>query len=166
MHAPASRPGASNLPLSPPARPSAETEAQGTLPPPSLEELRRELAQFDREAEDRRRFRTETKDLREGLSQCGLRERIGPFLVRVEKFSTQFIRGPGDAELGRSLFTPWISHLVGSAAEPAWRIGGGFELLQAWCWQRYRDDEARLRLEEPEEPSAPDGPTPLAAQHL
>jgi hypothetical protein len=111
------------------------------LRPPTLDDLRRELAQFDREAEDRRRFRTEMKDLREGLSQCGLRERIGPFLVRVEKFSTQFIRSPGDAELGRSLFTPWISQLVGAAAEPAWRVPGGFELLQTWCWQRYRVDE-------------------------
>jgi hypothetical protein len=112
--------------------------------PPTLSDLCRELDDFDREAEERRRFRTEMKDLREGLSDRSLRERIGPFLVRVEKFSTQFIRGPGDAELGRSLFTPWISHLVGSAAEPAWRVCGGFDLLQQWCWKRYRADETRV----------------------
>ena len=112
--------------------------------PPTLNDLCRELDDFDREAEERRRFRTEMKDLREGLSDRSLRERIGPFLVRVEKFSTQFIRAPGDAELGRSLFTPWISHLVGSAAEPAWRVCGGFDLLQRWCWRRYRADEARV----------------------
>jgi hypothetical protein len=122
---------------------TARPPAQSALKPPTLVDLRRELDQFDKEAQDRRRFRTEMKDLREGLSQCELRERIGPFLVRVEKFSTQFIRGPGDAELGRSLFTPWISHLVGSAAEPAWQVPGGFELLQRWCWQRYRADEER-----------------------
>jgi hypothetical protein len=118
---------------------------QGAARAPSLSDLRRELDDFDREAEERRRFRTEMKDLREGLSDRTLRERIGPFLVRVEKFSTQFIRGPGDAELGRSLFTPWISHLVGSAAEPAWRIPGGFDLLQQWCWRHYRSEEARAR---------------------
>jgi hypothetical protein len=112
--------------------------------PPTLNDLCRELDDFDREAEERRRFRTEMKDLREGLSDRSLRESIGPFLVRVEKFSTQFIRGPGDAELGRSLFTPWISHLVGSTAEPAWRICGGFDVLQRWCWRRYRADEARV----------------------
>jgi hypothetical protein len=112
--------------------------------PPTLNDLCRELDDFDREAEERRRFRTEMKDLREGLSDRSLRERIGPFLVRVEKFSTQFIRAPGDAELGRSLFTPWISHLVGSGAEPTWRICGGFDLLQRWCWRRYRADEARV----------------------
>jgi hypothetical protein len=111
--------------------------------PPTLSDLRRELDDFDREADERRRFRTEMKDLREGLSERTLRERIGPFLVRVEKFSTQFIRGPGDAELGRSLFTPWISQLVGSAAEPAWRVCGGFDLLQQWCWRHYRAEEAR-----------------------
>jgi hypothetical protein len=116
---------------------------QDALRPPTLSDLRRELDDFDREADERHRFRTEMKDLREGLSDRTLRERIGPFLVRVEKFSTQFIRGPGDAELGRSLFTPWISHLVGSAAEPAWRVCGGFDLLQQWCWSRYRTDEAR-----------------------
>jgi hypothetical protein len=114
-----------------------------SVSPPSLGELVRELEQFDREAEDRRRFGTEVKDLREGLSDRRLRERIGPFLVRVEKFSTQFIRGPGDAELGRSLFTPWISQLVGVAAEPAWRVSGGFDVLQRWCWRRYREDEQR-----------------------
>jgi hypothetical protein len=111
--------------------------------PPTLIDLLRELEAFDREAEERRRYHTEMKDLREGLSERPLRERLGPFLVRVEKFSTQFIRGPGDAKLGRSLFTPWISHLVGSAAEPAWRVAGGFDVLQHWCWRRYRADEAR-----------------------
>jgi hypothetical protein len=141
----------------PPARLGLREAAPAALLPPTLDDLRRELAQFDSEAEDRRRFRTEMKDLREGLSQCGLRERIGPFLVRVEKFSTQFIRYPGDAELGRSLFTPWISHLVGAAAEPAWRVPGGFELLQAWCWQRYQVDEKSLcgqRREAPLETAA------------
>jgi hypothetical protein len=117
---------------------------QDGVTPPTLGDLRSELEEFDREADDRRRFRTEMKDLREGLSERTLRERIGPFLVRVEKFSTQFIRSPGDAELGRSLFTPWISHLVGSAAEPTWRVCGGFDLLQQWCWRRYRADEARV----------------------
>jgi hypothetical protein len=117
--------------------------AKGAARPPTLTELRRELDDFDREADERRRFRTEMKDLREGLSERTLRERIGPFLVRVEKFSTQFIRGPGDAELGRSLFTPWISQLVGSGADPAWRVCGGFDLLQQWCWRRYCAEEAR-----------------------
>jgi hypothetical protein len=122
---------------------SLPPRGQGAARPPTLSDLRRELDDFEREADERRRFRTEMKDLREGLSDRTLRERIGPFLVRVEKFSTQFIRGPGDAELGRSLFTPWISHLVGAAAEPAWRVCGGFDLLQQWCWRRYRADEAR-----------------------
>jgi hypothetical protein len=129
----------SHEPLPPPSGRPAPDPAT----PPTLGDLRRELDGFDREAEDRRRFRTEMKDLRESLSERTLRERIGPLLVRVEKFSTQFIRRPGDAELGRSLFTPWISHLVGSAAEPAWRVCGGFDLLQQWCWRRYRADEAR-----------------------
>ena len=38
----------------------------GRMSPPTLTELRQELALFDRETEDRRRFRTELKDLREG----------------------------------------------------------------------------------------------------
>jgi hypothetical protein len=118
--------------------------------PPTLGELQRELEEFDREALDRRRFRTEMKDLREGLSDRTLRERIGPFLVRVEKFSTQFIRGEGDAELGRSLFTPWISHLVGSAAEPGWRVCGGFDLLQQWCWHHYRAQEEAVCRQTPD----------------
>lgn len=124
--------------------PLSRMHAETTIRPPTLSELRRELEDFDREADIRCRFRTEMKDLREGLSDRTLRERIGPFLVRVEKFSTQFIRRPGDAELGRSLFTPWISQLVGSAAEPGWRVCGGFDLLQQWCWSRYRADEARV----------------------
>jgi hypothetical protein len=127
-----------------PHRLPAGARGQNVLTPPTLGDLRRELEDFDREAEERRRFRTEMKDLREGLSERTLRERIGPFLVRVEKFSTQFIRSPGDAERGRSLFTPWISHLVGSAAEPAWRVSGGFDVLQQWCWRRYRADEERV----------------------
>ena len=114
-----------------------------TVRPPTLSDLLRELETFERETADRRRFHTEMKDLREGLSERPLRERIGPFLIRVEKFSTQFIRNPGDAKLARSLFTPWISHLVGSAAEPAWRVAGGFDVLQQWCWRCYRADEAR-----------------------
>ena len=126
---------------SPPSHPPPETRRPGG---PTLAELKRELEQFDVEAEERRCFHTEMKDLREGLSERRLRERIGPFLVRVEKFATQFIRGPGDAELGRSLFTPWISHLVGSAAQPEWRIVGGFDVLQRWCWGRYRTEEQRL----------------------
>lgn len=121
----------------------APHRARGSLIPPTLADLQRELEDFDSEAEDRRRFRTEMKDLREGLSERTLRERIGPFLVRVEKFSTQFIRNDGDAELGRSLFTPWISYLVGAAAEPAWRVSGGFDLLQAWCTRHYRAAEER-----------------------
>ena len=126
------------------SRGSVQGPAAGTPLPPSLTDLLRELEQFDREADERRRFRTELKDLREGLSERRLRERLGPFLVRVEKFSTQFIRHSGDAELGRSLFTPWISQLVGTAAEPAWRIPGGFDALQRWCWRRYRTDEERV----------------------
>jgi hypothetical protein len=132
--------------------------------PPTLGELRRELEEFDREALDRRRFRTEMKDLREGLSDRTLRERIGPFLVRVEKFSMQFIRGEGDAELGRSLFTPWISHLVGSAAEPGWRVCGGFDLLQQWCWQHYRAQEEAMCGQKPDGfhslEAPPSAPTP------
>jgi hypothetical protein len=127
-----------------PCRLPAAPRAENVRTPPTLGQLRRELEEFDREGEERRRFGTEMKDLREGLSERTLRERIGPFLVRVEKFSTQFIRSPGDAERGRSLFTPWISHLVGSAAEPAWRVSGGFDLLQRWCWRRYRADEERV----------------------
>ena len=130
------------------ARPFVWPHVDGVRPP-TLNDLCRELDDFDREAAERRRFRTEMKDLREGLSERSLRERIGPFLVRVEKFSTQFIRAPGDAELGRSLFTPWISHLVGAAAEPAWRICGGFDILQRWCWRRYRADEARACAQAP-----------------
>ncbi len=141
----------------------AAVRVASVVTPPTLTELRRELEEFDREEDDRRRFRTETKDLREGLSERSLRERIGPFLVRVEKFSTQFIRGPGDAELGRSLFTPWISHLVGTAAEPAWRVIGGFDLLQQWCWRRYRADEERVCRATPKAGMPLDegaGPTP------
>jgi hypothetical protein len=130
------------------------TRPEGAVSPPSLGELVRELERFDREAEDRLRFGTEVKDLREGLSDRGLRERIGPFLVRVEKFSTQFIRGAGDAELGRSLFTPWISQLVGAAAEPAWRVSGGFDVLQQWCWRRYRFDEQRVCATQDEAPTS------------
>ena len=111
---------------------------------PTLAELQQELEDFDGKAEERRLFATEMKDLREGLSDRTLRERIGPFLVRVEKFATQFIRTPGDANLARSLFTPWASHLVGAAAEPGWRIPGGFDLLQKWCWRRYRAEEERI----------------------
>jgi hypothetical protein len=125
----------------------AEGADTGALRPPSLAELRRELEEFERETEERRPFRTEMKDLREGLSERKLRERLGPFLVRVEKFATQFIRSPGDAELGRSLFTPWISLLVGSAADPGWRIPGGFDVLQRWCWSRYRAEDKRLWTE-------------------
>jgi hypothetical protein len=131
--------------------------APGRAQPPTLNQLRRELEEFDREAEVRRRFRTDVKDLREALSERTLREYIGPFLVRVEKFSAQFIRRPGDAALGRSLFTPWISQLVGAAAEPAWRICGGFDLLQAWCWTRYRADEARLSSESEAAVTSDDG---------
>jgi hypothetical protein len=104
---------------------------------PSLAELERELAAFDRETDERRRFRTELKDLREGLSDSSLREHLGPFLVRVEKFSLDFVREPADAERARSLFTPWIAQLVGVRAEPAWRIAGGFDVLQRWCCGRY-----------------------------
>jgi hypothetical protein len=130
----------------PPGRPGSDAGKHrgGTgRTPPALEQLRLELAHFDAEAEERRRFGTEMKDLREGLSDCTLRERIGPFLVRVEKFATQFIRHPGDAELARSLFTPWLSHLVGRLAEPEWRVAGGFDVLQHWCWRRYRAEEER-----------------------
>jgi len=38
--------------------------------PPSLAELEQELAAFDRDTEERRPFRTELKDLPEGLSDC------------------------------------------------------------------------------------------------
>ncbi len=74
------------------------------MPPPSLSELERELAAFDQETDERRRFRTELKDLREGLNDSSLREHLGPFLVRVEKFSLDFIREPADAERAKSLF--------------------------------------------------------------
>jgi len=134
----------------PPAKPGRSCGQSG----PTLSELQHELEQFDLEAEDRRRFRTEMKDLREGLCERRLRERIGPFLVRVEKFATQFIRAPGDAALGRSLFTPWISHLVGSAAEPEWRIVGGFDVLQGWCWNRYCAAEQRLTQDDASPPAA------------
>ena len=130
--------------------------------PPTLAEMRRELEQFERETEERRPFRTEMKDLRESLSARGLRERLGPFLVRVEKFATQFIRTPGDAELGRSLFSPWISLLVGSAAEPGWRIPGGFDVLQRWCWSRYRAEHERLSTEGAALP-LPEAPRPASA---
>ena len=128
---------------------------------PTLAELRRELEQFELEAPDRRRFHTEMKDLREGLSERRLRERIGPLLVRVEKFATQFIRRPGDAELARSLFSPWISHLVGSAAEPEWRIVGGFDVLQRWCWSRYRAEEQALGAQPASRPEDGAASTPL-----
>ena len=105
--------------------------------PPTLAELRQELALFERETDDRRRFRTELRDLREGLNESTLRERLGPFLVRVEKFSLEFIREPRDADRARSLFTPWITQLVGATAEPRWRIAGGFAVLQRWCVDRY-----------------------------
>ncbi len=143
----------------PPEAHSVLTRGERARTPPSLTDLRRELDDFDREVDERRRFRTEMKDLREGLSERTLRERIGPFLVRVEKFSTQFIRRPGDGELGRSLFTPWISLLVGTAAEPAWRINGGFDLLQQWCWRRYRADEERVCRTTPEAGTTPDEPS-------
>lgn len=107
------------------------------MSPPTLTELRQELALFDRETEDRRHFRTELKDLREDLNASSLREHVGAFLVRVEKFSLEFIREPRDAERARSLFTPWIAQLVGAAAEPRWRIPGGFDVLQRWCLDRY-----------------------------
>jgi len=143
-----------------PQKPRKADIRSGTLRPPSLAELRRELEQFERETEERRPFRTEMKDLREGLSERKLRERLGPFLVRVEKFATQFIRAPGDAELGRSLFSPWISLLVGTAAEEGWRIPGGFDVLQRWCWSRYRAEEERLGRQQASPPplQAP-GPT-------
>ena len=86
---------------------------------------------------ERRRFRTELKDLREGLTDSSLREHLGPFLVRVEKFSLDFIREPRDAERAKSLFSPWAAELVGLKAEPGWRIPGGFEVLQRWCLGRY-----------------------------
>ena len=105
--------------------------------PWSLGELERELLAFDRETDERRRYRTELKDLREGLNDSSLRERLGPFLVRVEKFAQEFIREPRDAERARSLFVPWIAQLVGVRAEPRWRIPGGFEVLQRWCVNRY-----------------------------
>jgi hypothetical protein len=105
--------------------------------PPTLAELERELAEFDRESEERRPFRTDLKDLREGLTDSGLREHLGPFLVRVEKFSAEFVREPADAERARSLFSPWVAQLVGLRAEPMWRIPGGFDVLQRWCVGRY-----------------------------
>ena len=105
--------------------------------PPTLAELRQELALFERETDDRRRFRTELRDLREGLNESTLRERLGPFLVRVEKFSQEFIREPADAERAKSLFSPWAAQLVGLRAEPAWRIPSGFDVLQRWCCARY-----------------------------
>jgi len=105
--------------------------------PWSLADLERTLAAFDRETDERRRFRTELKDLREGLTDSGLREHLGPFLVRVEKFSLDFIREPADAERAKSLFSPWAAQLVGLRAEPLWRIPGGFDVLQRWCLGRY-----------------------------
>jgi hypothetical protein len=105
--------------------------------PPTLAELEQELAAFEQETEERRRFRTELKDLREELSDSGLRERLGPFLVRVEKFASEFIREPDDAERAQSLFSPWVAQLVGLRAEPLWRIPGGFAVLQRWCVARY-----------------------------
>ena len=80
---------------------------------------------------------TDLKDLREGLTDSGLREHLGPFLVRVEKFSLDFIREPADAERAKSLFSPWVAQLVGLRAEPLWRIPGGFAVLQRWCCGRY-----------------------------
>jgi hypothetical protein len=74
--------------------------------PSTLAELERELADFDRETEERRAFRTELKDLREGLTDSPLRGHLGPFLVRVEKFALDFVREPADAERARSLFSP------------------------------------------------------------
>jgi hypothetical protein len=105
--------------------------------PWSLADLERALAAFDRETDERRRFRTELKDLREGLTDSSLREHLGPFLVRVEKFSQEFIRTPADPERARSLFSPWAAELVGLKAEPGWRIPGGFDVLQRWCLGRY-----------------------------
>jgi hypothetical protein len=105
--------------------------------PPTLAQLEQELADFDRETEARRPFRTDLKDLREGLSDSGLREHLGPFLVRVEKFCLDFVREPQDAERARSLFSPWAAQLVGLRAEPLWRIPGGFAVLQRWCCARY-----------------------------
>jgi hypothetical protein len=74
---------------------------------------------------------------REGLTDSRLREHLGPFLVRVEKFSQEFIREPADAERAKSLFSPWAAQLVGLRAEPAWRIPSGFDVLQRWCCARY-----------------------------
>ncbi len=150
------------MPHAPQKQKRAESAGAGGFRPPSLAELRRELEEFERETEERRAFRTEMKDLREGLSARKLRERLGPFLVRVEKFTTQFIRTSGDAELGRSLFSPWISLLVGSAAEPGWRIPGGFDVLQRWCWSRYRAEEEGLRTEQAS-PPPPDALSPASA---
>ena len=104
---------------------------------PTLAELEQELAAFDRETDERRRFRTELKDLREGLTDSPLRDHLGPFLVRVEKFSLEFIREPRDADRAKSLFSPWAAQLVGLRAEPMWRIPGGFAVLQRWCLGRY-----------------------------
>ena len=104
---------------------------------PSLAELEQELAAFDRETDERRRFRTELKDLREGLTDSPLRDHLGPFLVRVEKFSLEFIREPRDADRAKSLFSPWAAQLVGLRAEPMWRIAGGFDVLHRWCLGRY-----------------------------
>ena len=104
---------------------------------PTLAELEQELAAFDRETDERRRFRTELKDLREGLTDSPLRDHLGPFLVRVEKFSLEFIREPRDADRAKSLFSPWAAQLVGLRAEPMWRIAGGFAVLQRWCCGRY-----------------------------
>jgi hypothetical protein len=80
---------------------------------------------------------TDLKDLREALTDSGLREHLGPFLVRVEKFSADFVREPQDAERARNLFSPWAAQLVGLRAEPMWRIPGGFAVLQRWCTGRY-----------------------------
>ena len=104
---------------------------------PTLSELRQALAAFERESDERSRFRTELKDLREGLQDSGLREHLGPLLVRVEKFAQEFIREPQDAERATSLFSPWVAQLVGLRAEPLWRIPGGFAVLQRWCVNRY-----------------------------
>jgi len=64
------------------------------------------LAAFDRETDIRRRFRTELKDLREALRDSSLREHLGPFLVRVEKFSLEFHPGAPGCRSGEEPLQP------------------------------------------------------------
>src|SRR5215470_274763 len=92
----------------------------------------------------RGRFRTEFEDLREGLTDSSLREHLGPFLIRVEKFSLAFVREPQDAERARSLFSPWAAQLDGVRAEPMGRIAGGFDVLQRWVSKRSPDKNLNL----------------------